>query len=73
MATTAQRATRRKVTIAVGPKTTKAEIDRLFERLYKLSGCLKCGLGGFDIDFAGPVVNPELGDFENLSVDIRTM
>ena len=70
---TSTRAVRRKVTVSVGPKTTKAEIDRLFERLYKLSGCLRCGLGGIDLDFVGPVINPELGEFENLSVDIRAM
>ena len=40
-------------------KPTRKDVDQVLERIYKLSGCSKCGLGGIDLRLA-------LGDPEPL-------
>ena len=42
-------------------------MDSLFAKLYELNGCLRCGLGGFDIELlTDPVVDPPLKDLGQL-------
>lgn len=72
MATT--KATRkRRVTASLAPKTTKEDISNFMESIYKLSGCLRCGLLGFDVNIAGPVINPgrETGNLGSPNVHVR--
>lgn len=58
-ATALQRSTLRGKTVRLGfdPSVTPESIHRALETLFEISGCLTCGLLGFDIHLHG--VNPD--------------
>ena len=52
-----------KLSIRLRKNVKKADIDSLFERLYRLSGCLTCGLIGFDLQIINEaIVNPAVNE-----------
>ena len=59
---TSRATVKRRVTASLAPKTTREDINNFMESIYKLSGCLRCGLLGFDVNIAGPVINPVIKD-----------
>jgi hypothetical protein len=63
-------ATRRpgaRVSIRIAKNIKREQVDSLFAKLYELNGCLRCGLGGFDIELlTDPVVDPPLKDLGQL-------
>ncbi|MBV8519812.1 MAG: hypothetical protein JO197_20645 [Acidobacteria bacterium] len=65
-------ATRRpgaRLSIRLSKNIKKEQVDNLFAKLYELNGCLRCGLGGFDIEMlTDPVVDPahEIGQIEGV-------
>ncbi|HUP60279.1 MAG TPA: hypothetical protein VNA69_07655 [Thermoanaerobaculia bacterium] len=43
----------------------------MLKEIYKLSGCLTCGLLGFDIHIHGGDPDPFFGDVEGFNVNVR--
>ncbi len=71
MATTTNRLRGKTVTLAAGRKITPKNIDLALKEIYRLSGCLACGLLGFDIRILGGDPDPLFGDVEGFNVNVR--
>ena len=69
MATTTakSRLTGRTVTLVGSQKLTKDQVHQAFEKIFRLNGCLACGLLGIDIHIHGGDPDPLVGDFEGFS------
>ena len=68
MATTtkASKLAGRKVRVFVNREVKAETINRTLERIYRLSGCLACGLLGYDILIHGGDPGPEPFDVDGL-------
>jgi hypothetical protein len=52
-----------KLSIRLRKNVKKDQIEAMFERIYRLSGCLTCGLNGFDLQLINEsIVNPAVND-----------
>jgi hypothetical protein len=59
-----------KVSIRLKKNVTKKQIDTMLERIYRLSGCLTCGLNGFDLQLINEsVVNPAINDLAGAGLE----
>ena len=59
-----------RVSIRLKKNVKKAQIDALLERIYKLSGCLTCGLNGFDLHLVNEaVINPAVNDLAGANLE----
>ena len=69
MATTTakSRLTGRTVTLVGGPKLTKDQVHQAFEKIFRLNGCLACGLLGIDIHIHGGDPDPLVDGLEGFS------
>ena len=69
MATTTTKAKARQITLVAnrGSKITTKEVHAAFEKIFKLNGCLACGLIGLDIIIHGGDPDPLLGDIEGFT------
>ncbi len=66
--TTASKPTR--VSIQLRKNIKKEQVNALFERIYRLNGCLACGLLGFDIQLiSDSVVNPIVTELNDAKLD----
>jgi hypothetical protein len=61
------------VTLSANPgaKITPDVVHRAFEQIFKLNGCLACGLLGIDVIIHGGDPDPLLGGIEGFSGAIR--
>lgn len=73
MATTTNRLAGRTITLAVRKGTTKEHIQTTLESIYRLSGCLTCGLLGFDVILHGgdPELAGQIHAPESINVSVR--
>lgn len=61
MATVTKKPQIERLSIQLRKDIKRDQVDQLLERIYRLNGCLTCGLNGFDIELlAGPRINPEV-------------
>jgi hypothetical protein len=68
MATATTRPT--KISVQLRKNIKKEQVNALFERIYRLNGCLACGLLGFDIQLiSDSVVNPIVNDLNEAKLD----
>jgi len=73
MATTRSKIAGRTVTLTASPgaKITADLVHASLERIFRLNGCLACGLLGIDIHVHGGDPEPLLGDVEGFNAVIR--
>ena len=73
MATTTNKLSGRTVTLgaARGRKITPETVEAALKQIYKLSGCLACGLIGFDIRILGGDPAPVINEIEGFNVNVR--
>jgi hypothetical protein len=70
MATTIKRAEPVRLAIQLRKGVKKDQITAIFERLYRLSGCLACGLNGFDLQLIGDsLVNPAVNEIADARLE----
>lgn len=70
MATTVSTKAPVKLAIQLRKNIKKEQVDALFERIYRLNGCLACGLNGFDLQLiSDSVVNPIVGELAGAKLD----
>ena len=69
MATT--KATNRvSLSIQLRKNVKKEQINSLLERIYRLSGCLACGLNGFDLHLVNEsLINPAVNELAGAELD----
>ena len=68
MATATTRPT--KINIQVRKGIKKEQVNAILERIYRLNGCLACGLNGFDLRLIGDgVINPIVNELANAGLD----
>lgn len=59
-----------KVSVQLRKNIKKEQVNALFERIYRLTGCLACGLNGFDLRLiSDSVVNPIVNDLIDSKLD----
>jgi hypothetical protein len=59
-----------KITVQLKRNIKKEQVNALFERLYKLSGCLACGLLGFDLQLiSDSVINPIVNELNGANLE----
>jgi hypothetical protein len=59
-----------KLTIQLRKNIKKEQVNALFDRIYRLSGCLGCGLLGFDLQLiSDSVINPIVNDLNDAKLD----
>ena len=56
---------------AQGSKITPDVVHAAFERIYRLNGCLACGLLGIDVIIHGGDPDPILGDVGGFNAVVR--
>jgi len=73
MAATKSRISGRAVTLTASPgaRITPEVVHAAFEKIFKLNGCLACGLLGVDVHVHGGDPDPLLGDLEGFTAGIR--
>lgn len=73
MAVTKSRIAGRTVTLTAGrgSKITPDTVHRAFEQIFRLNGCLACGLIGIDVHVHGGDPDPLLGDVEGFTGIVR--
>ncbi len=59
-----------KLTIQLRKNIKKDQVNALLERIYRLSGCLACGLIGFDLQLiSDSVINPIVNELNDAKLD----
>ena len=59
-----------KVSVQLRKNIKKEQVNALFERIYRLNGCLACGLNGFDLRLiSDSVINPVVNDLIDAKLD----
>ena len=59
-----------RVAIQLRKNIKKEQVNALFERIYRLNGCLACGLLGFDIRLiSDSVINPIVNELNDAKLD----
>jgi len=74
MATAINRLAGKTVRLAAGGGTRKITpkmVEAALKEIYKVSGCLSCGLIGFDIHILGGDPDPFGGEIEGFNASIR--
>ena len=57
--------------VSGGKPVTKEQVQGAFEQIYRLNGCLGCGLLGIDVIVHGGDPDPLLGGVEGFNAIIR--
>lgn len=73
VSTTASKIQGRTVRLAASGRggVTPDQVQRAFESIYKLHGCLACGLLGIDVIVHGGDPEPLLGDVAGFNASVR--
>lgn len=59
-----------KVSVQLRKNIKKEQVNALFERIYRLNGCLACGLNGFDLRLiSDSVINPVVNELIDAKLD----
>lgn len=59
-----------RVSIGLRRNVKKEQVNALLERIYRLNGCLTCGLNGFDLQLiSDSVINPIVNQLAGAQLD----